>query len=194
MSGYCKTESAAAALGEQERETHGIELFMTRYIKETLAMADLLTPSRLLESLEGNRRLTVRVIEAFGERDLFDYAPAGGLRPFADMVREIIGLEGAYVRGTATGEWIFPNAYEEVNTKAGLLAACAAVRDQTRAVWPRVTVEHLLWEGVDGFFDPTPVSNLHRLEYALENEIHHRGQAYIYLRMLGIEPPPFYER
>jgi uncharacterized damage-inducible protein DinB len=26
------------------------------------------------------------------------------------------------------------------------------------------------------------------------NEIHHRGQGYVYLRTLGIEPPPFYER
>jgi uncharacterized damage-inducible protein DinB len=26
------------------------------------------------------------------------------------------------------------------------------------------------------------------------NEIHHRGQGYVYLRALGIEPPRFYER
>ena len=30
--------------------------------------------------------------------------------------------------------------------------------------------------------------------YAIDNEIHHRGQGYVYLRALGIEPPPFYER
>lgn len=30
--------------------------------------------------------------------------------------------------------------------------------------------------------------------YAIDNEIHHRGQGYVYLRSLGIEPPPFYER
>jgi uncharacterized damage-inducible protein DinB len=28
----------------------------------------------------------------------------------------------------------------------------------------------------------------------IDNEIHHRGQGYVYLRALGIEPPPFYER
>ena len=32
------------------------------------------------------------------------------------------------------------------------------------------------------------------LLYAVDNEIHHRGQGYVYLRALGIEPPPFYER
>jgi uncharacterized damage-inducible protein DinB len=32
------------------------------------------------------------------------------------------------------------------------------------------------------------------LLYVIDNEIHHRGQGYVYLRSLGIEPPPFYER
>ena len=32
------------------------------------------------------------------------------------------------------------------------------------------------------------------LLYWIDNEIHHRGQGYVYLRALGIEPPPFWER
>jgi uncharacterized damage-inducible protein DinB len=32
------------------------------------------------------------------------------------------------------------------------------------------------------------------LLYVIDNEIHHRGQGYVYLRALGVEPPPFYER
>ena len=32
------------------------------------------------------------------------------------------------------------------------------------------------------------------LLYWIDNEVHHRGQAYVYLRALGIEPPPFYDR
>ena len=30
--------------------------------------------------------------------------------------------------------------------------------------------------------------------YVIDNEIHHRGQGYVYLRALGIAPPPFYQR
>ena len=30
--------------------------------------------------------------------------------------------------------------------------------------------------------------------YVIDNEIHHRGQGYVYLRALGIEPPPFFNR
>jgi uncharacterized damage-inducible protein DinB len=32
------------------------------------------------------------------------------------------------------------------------------------------------------------------LLYVIDNEVHHRGQGYVYLRALGITPPPFYER
>ena len=32
------------------------------------------------------------------------------------------------------------------------------------------------------------------LFYFIDNEIHHRGQGYVYLRALGIEPPPFWDR
>jgi uncharacterized damage-inducible protein DinB len=32
------------------------------------------------------------------------------------------------------------------------------------------------------------------LLYIIDNEIHHRGQGYVYLRSLGIEPPHFWER
>jgi uncharacterized damage-inducible protein DinB len=30
--------------------------------------------------------------------------------------------------------------------------------------------------------------------FSIDNEIHHRGQGYVYLRALGIEPPGFYDR
>ena len=32
------------------------------------------------------------------------------------------------------------------------------------------------------------------LRYLIDNEVHHRGQGYVYLRELGVEPPAFYER
>lgn len=32
------------------------------------------------------------------------------------------------------------------------------------------------------------------LLYVIDNEVHHRAQGYVYLRALGIEPPPFWER
>lgn len=159
-----------------------------------MVMTSLLDPGALLDILEGNRRLTLRTIEAFPERELFAYRPVEPLRPFAEMVREILDLEAGYVRGIATGEWVHEPTCEGVTTKADLLAACARVRERTRELWPRLTVERLLTVEPDPFWGGPPQSHFERLVYALENEIHHRGQGYVYLRLLGIEPPAFYER
>lgn len=154
----------------------------------------MMSPAQLLEILEGNRRLTLRVIEAFPEKELFEYAPAEPLRPFAAMVKEVLGMEDAYARGAATGEWTYAPKWDGINSKADLLAACEEVRNETRAHWDRVTPARLAAEEKDGFWGDFPQSNFDRFQYALENEIHHRGQGYIYLRLLGIEPPAFYER
>jgi uncharacterized damage-inducible protein DinB len=32
------------------------------------------------------------------------------------------------------------------------------------------------------------------LSYIIDNEIHHRAQGHVYLRSLGLEPPPFWDR
>lgn len=157
-------------------------------------MDTLMTPVQLLEMLEGNRRLTLRTVQAFSEQDLFHYTPVQPMRPFADMVKEIIGIEAAYVRGIATGEWVWsPDEFKSITTAQALIEACEKVRRQTLAWWPQITMERLQAVEQDPFFGG-PQSHFDRIQYGLENEIHHRGQGFVYLRMLGIEPPAFWER
>ncbi|PZN09789.1 MAG: damage-inducible protein DinB, partial [Bacillota bacterium] len=100
-------------------------------------MAALLDPQALLEVMEGNRRLTLRTIEAFPEDALFNFRPVEAMRPFAEMVREILNMEADYVRGIATGEWRLDDSCAGVRTKGDLLAACQRVRERTRELWPR---------------------------------------------------------
>jgi uncharacterized damage-inducible protein DinB len=47
---------------------------------------------------------------------------------------------------------------------------------------------------VDKAFGQWESTGIGTILYAIDNEIHHRGQGYVYLRSLGIEPPPFWER
>ena len=63
---------------------------------------------------------------------------------------------------------------------------------QLTALWPQIPAGRFL-DTLTAFGQYTDA--LHNLIlYVIDNEIHHRGQGYVYLRALGIEPPPFYER
>ena len=50
------------------------------------------------------------------------------------------------------------------------------------------------FQEVDTAFGQWKMTIYELLLYIRDNEIHHRGQGYAYLRSLGIEPPPFWER
>ena len=64
--------------------------------------------------------------------------------------------------------------------------------EKINRLWPQIPAERFQ-ETVTAFGQyPGRVYEL--LFYAIDNEIHHRGQGYVYLRALGIAPPPFYER
>ena len=60
------------------------------------------------------------------------------------------------------------------------------------ALWPQIPAARFS-ETITAFGEYTGVLHVLVL-YVIDNEIHHRGQGYVYLRALGIEPPPFYER
>ena len=145
------------------------------------------------KSMESNRRLTVRTIEAFPAHELFHFVPVEGLRPFSEMIIEILHMELGYMRGIARNEWIFDEPYAGVDSKKGLLDACTEQSRKVQTYWADITDGKLVEVEQDPFWGG-PQSHYERLFYSLENEIHHRGQGYIYLRMLGIEPPAFYER
>ena len=147
-------------------------------------------------ALEGHRRLTVRTVEAFPEERLFGFKPAEPMRPFALIAGEILSLEEMIVRGVATGEWALwdeNSKYLHLKSKAEIVDAFHEVRNTSRLLWPTITPER--WHAVEpDLWGQAPSSMQSRLGYMLDNEIHHRGQGYVYLRLLGIEPPAFWER
>ncbi|MEK6396794.1 MAG: DinB family protein [Terriglobus sp.] len=60
------------------------------------------------------------------------------------------------------------------------------------AEFPRIPVER--FSATMKAFGQWEMKGYQLLLYVVENEIHHRGQGYVYLRSLGIEPPAFYDR
>lgn len=153
----------------------------------------VMSPAMLLEHWQGHRRLTRRVIEAFPEDRLFTFS-AGGMRPFARLALETVNMIEPTLRGVVEGDWShYPVVdVEAITTKSALLEAFDEA-DAALARWfPRIAPERFL--EVDTAFGQWTMQVTMLLMYVIDNEIHHRGQGYVYLRMLDVEPPAFWER
>src|SRR4051812_3973510 len=151
----------------------------------------LITPAALLNHWQGHRALTRKLIEAFPEDKLFTYS-VGGMRPFADLVYEFLGMAVPGLTGIATGKWQKWADAEKVTTKKDLLALWDEATEQINQTWAAIPTHRFNEE--DTAFGQWPGSGISFIFYFIDNEIHHRGQAYVYLRSLGIEPPAFWDR
>jgi uncharacterized damage-inducible protein DinB len=151
----------------------------------------ILTPEMLLEHWQGHRRVTRRVIEAFPEDKLFSFS-LGSMRPFSEFVMEFLKMAEPIARGVATGQWEFKDDKFQPTTKAELLAAWDQATTAINTIWSTIPLNR--FRDVDKAFGMWESPGIVTIFYAIDNEIHHRGQGYVYLRALGIEPPAFYER
>ena len=150
------------------------------------------TTKEILENWLGHRRLTRRVIAAFPEKDFTEFS-IGGMRPFAKMVSELLGIAGPGMKEIVSGKTATFDEKQYENKS----------REEILRHWDQATAEiESCWEQLDeeafnrhvvlfGQYEGTVLSTIH---YFIDNEIHHRAQGYVYLRALGIEPPAFYDR
>ena len=152
----------------------------------------MIEPSAFLEHWLGHRRLTRRMVDAFHPDQLFTYSPAPPLRPFGEMVWEIhetttytlSALLSGSCPPTSRGEMTWPD-------RAALLADWDALSVRLKTELPTLPATRYRevlpfpWRAETGFQAATG---------EIDNEIHHRGQATVYLRLLGITPPDFWER
>ena len=154
------------------------------------ATGTALTPDAMRQHWQAHRRLTRRMIEAFPEDQLFTFS-IGGMRPFGAMAMEMRSMAAPMVRGAVTGDWTTSWDRDPV-PKAELLRGWDADTAEIDTLWAQLPAERFQ-ETMTAFGQYTgPLHEL--LFYCIDNEIHHRGQGYVYLRALGIEPPPFWER
>ncbi len=152
--------------------------------------APVMTSQQFLKHWQGHRGLTRRTIEAFPDDKLFTYS-IGGMRPFSALAMEFLGMGVPTLQGAVTGTWpkyVSPT----VTTKTDLLRLWDDATAQIDALWPTIPAQR--FQEVDKAFGQWEMSIYALFLYVVDNEIHHRGQGYVYVRSLGIEPPPFYER
>ncbi|HSI75919.1 MAG TPA: DinB family protein [Lunatimonas sp.] len=154
--------------------------------------AEVISTDQLLAHWQGHRQLTRRVIEAFPEDQLFTFS-IGGMRPFGEMAKELLGIAVPGAKGMATDNWeTLDENMDLKGSKEKLLAAWDQATEELNHWWAKIPVEHFQDTVVafGQYEDKVYCSIL----YFIDNEIHHRAQAYVYLRALGITPPNFWER
>ncbi|MGC2661598.1 MAG: DinB family protein [Bryobacteraceae bacterium] len=151
----------------------------------------VISSQALLDHWQSHRRLTRRVIEAFPEDKLFTFS-VGSMRPFSEMVIEFLKMAEPIVKGVATGKWVSKEDLGPTQTRADLLRLWDQDTATINAIWP--TIPPYRFSEVDKAFDQWEGTGINTILYGIENEIHHRGQGYVYLRVLGINPPAFYDR
>ena len=156
------------------------------------AAVNLVTAEGLLKQWQGHRRLTRRTIDAFPEEALFKFS-LGGMRTFGEMAFEFIRMAVPIVDGVSTGKWEDLSQSKSMpTTKEEILRQWDAQTAEIDEKFPQIPPHR--FEQVDKAFGMWEARGIDTIQYAIDNEIHHRGQGYVYLRALGIEPPPFWER
>jgi uncharacterized damage-inducible protein DinB len=148
----------------------------------------------LLDQWLGHRNVTRKVIEAFPEDKLFSYN-IGGMRTFAELITEILAMGAPGIRGVVQGKW---DTYQDAEarfkfaSKKELLELWDESTQEIKSLWAKIPAER--FHEMDKFFGQYEGRIYWSILYLIDNEIHHRAQAYVYLRSLGIAPPPFWDR
>ncbi len=152
----------------------------------------VISPHDLLNHWQGHRNLTRRVIEAFPEKDFFEFSIAG-MRTFAELTDELLAIAVPGMSGIINRD-VRPFEEDKIraSSKAEYLARWDKATLELNDLWSRLAMED--FSRTFNLFGEYEFPVIENIFYFIDNEVHHRGQGYVYLRALGIQPPFFWER
>ena len=159
---------------------------------DTLATPQVVTSQDLLIHWQGHRSLTRRVIELFPEKDFFEFS-IGGMRTPAQLTTELLSIGAPALKAIVDSDSkpYTENGFEW-DSKAKFLAKWDEFTSAINANWEELTIED--FSKTFNLFGQYEFPVIQNIFYFIDNEVHHRGQMYVYLRALDINPPFFWER
>lgn len=158
----------------------------------TVTKQQFISSAQLLEHWQGHRNLTRRVIEMFPEKELFGFS-IGGMRPFAKLAVELISIAGPALKGIVEKQIeAFSEEAFQPKTKEEILAKWDSETEVINHYFNQISEDG--FQETFNLFGQYEFPVYQNILYFVDNEIHHRGQGFVYLRALGIEPPFFWER
>lgn len=158
----------------------------------TAQVPQVISKDDLLKHWQGHRALTRRVIEAFPEKEFFEFSIAG-MRTFAQLTSELLAIASPALKGIVNREVKpFEEDSEKLTTKAEYLKKWDESTEEINDYWEQLSMGD--FSETFNLFGQYEFPVIQNILYFVDNEIHHRGQGYVYLRALGIQPPFFWER
>ncbi len=152
---------------------------------------EIISTQDLLKHWQGHRALTRRVIELFPEKDFFEFS-IGGMRTFAQLSTELLSIAAPALKAIVDRQETPYSEPETFTTKADYLKKWDDDTKKINDYWQKLNPED--FSETFNLFGQYEFPIIQNILYFIDNEIHHRGQGYVYLRALGIEPPFFWER
>ena len=152
----------------------------------------VISSNELLNHWQGHRNLTRRILAAFPEKDFFEFTIAG-MRTPAQLAAELLSMGAPAVKGIAKKqEEQFNESAVNFTTQEAYLQKWDEATDEINTYWSEIKDED--FGQTFNLFGAYNFPVIQNMLYLIDNEIHHRGQLYVYLRALGIQPPFFWER
>jgi uncharacterized damage-inducible protein DinB len=144
-----------------------------------------------LDYYENIRERTLRVVRCIPQ-DKFDWTYQEGKFSFADLIRHIAAIERyMYAENVQMKPSIYSGHGKELaDGPQSVLAFMGRLHRESVEIFYRLTTEDLKKKCLTPAGISITVGKW--LRSLVEHEVHHRGQIYIYLGMLGIETPPIY--
>ena len=144
-----------------------------------------------LDYWEKVRGRTLRVVAAIPE-DKYDWSYRDGKFSFADIIRHLAAIERyMYAENAQLKPSRYPgNGKELADGPASVRAFMDRMHRESVEIFSRLTADDLNRKCVTP--GGTPITVWKWLRAMVEHEVHHRGQIYLYLGILGIPTPPIY--
>lgn len=144
-----------------------------------------------LEYFESVRERTLRVVRLVPEEKL-EWHHTAGVFSSGDLARHIVATERYTFAENVLGR---PNRYpgcgtELVEGKDAILEFMRRMHAETVDMLQRLRPEDL--ERKAATPEGHPITCWKLLRAMVEHEIHHRGEIYVYLALLGVPRPPLY--
>jgi len=152
---------------------------------------EITTIEPFLKYYENLRKRTLKVIECIPSEKI-NWTHAAGKFTFADLIRHLAATERFMFAETVQNKKsVYPGHEEHLaDGYTNVLRFLDEMHRESMEIFRRLTDEDLQKKCLTP--NDTPITVWKWLRALAEHEIHHRGQIYAYLGMLGIAAPPLY--